>query len=184
MRTVFLFLMMCFAACGPKQAAPVVTDTTTVTVAMSHVDMKSGDALAVPDALSASVHKALKNAGVTATHLAVADYPAQLNKRTLPNHRAAALVDANGASALLVLVEAKATFYSQLRGQNRWVVNVEATAVSPKSPENALVRRFDVPVFLNYTHQREAEALVSAGPMISRRVERLVRDALTLAETP
>ena len=146
--------------------------------------MKSGAVIAVPDALSAQVQKALNKVGVQASPMAVSDYPDNLNKRTMANHRAAALVEAGKPSGLLVLVEAEATFYSQLRGQNRWVVRVEATAVSPGSPENAIVRRFDVPVFLNYTHQREAEALTSAGPTISRRVERLVRDALTLAEAP
>ena len=184
MRTFFVFLVIALAACGPKQAPPAATDGTAITLAMSHVDMKTGAVIAVPEALSAQVQKALNKVGVHASPMAVADYPANLDKRTMPNHRAAALVEAGKTSGLLVLVEAKATFYSQLRGQNRWVVRVEATAVLPGSPENAIVRRFDVPVFLNYTHQREPEALASAGPTISRRVERLVRDALSLAEAP
>ena len=184
MRILIGFLLIVMTACGPKQTPPAATEGASITLAMSHVDMKSGAVIAVPDALSAQIQKALKKVGVQATPMAVSDYPANLDKRTMPNHRAAALVETGKPVGLLVLIEAKATFYSQLRGQNRWVVRVDATAVSPGAPENAIVRQFDVPVFLNYTHQREAEALTSAGPTISRRVERLVRDALTLAESP
>ena len=184
MRTLFMTLFTLLVACGPKQAPSAATTGASVTLAMSQVQMKSGEVIAVPEALSRQINKALTKAGVQTTALPVSEYPDTLNKRTMPTHRASALVEVANQPSLLVLVEAKALFYSQLRGQNRWVVSVEATAVAADSSENAIARRFDVPVFLRYNHEREAEALSTAGPTIARRVERLVRDALSLAEAP
>ena len=182
MRYVFVFLLPLFVACGVKKSPKNAVEPVPFTLAMSQIVMKSGEVIEVPERLSKQITQPMAKRGYQISTYPVSKYPRDLNKRTMPAHRAAAL--AGDTEGLFVLVEAKALFYSQLRGQNRWVVNVEATALSGNSLETAIVRRFDVPVFLQYTHQREGEALESAGPTIARRVERLVRDAVSLAEAP
>ena len=81
----------------------------------------------------------------------------------------------------MVLVEAVARFYSQLRGQYRWEVSVEATLLDPAKPEEAIVEQFDIPVFLRFQHEREPEALSAAGAELERRLQRLLDDVATLS---
>ena len=182
MRYLVILLLPLVLACGVKKTPRPAVTPVPFTLAMSQIVMKSGEIIDVPEELSSAITKVMAKEGYPVAPYPVADYPSGLHKRTLPAHRAAAL--AEGREGLLVLVEAKALFYSQLRGQNRWVVSGEATALSPAAPEHAIVRRFDVPVFLRYTHEREAEALASAAPTIAERVQRLVHDAVSLTESP
>lgn len=76
-----------------------------------------------------------------------------------------------GADATL-LVETAPVFYSELSGQYRWTVGVKVTlAIGGKHVQEAA---FDVPVFLRYHHQREADAVEAAAPVVSRRVGELL----------
>lgn len=182
MRSLFISMMALLMACAPKTAPQAAADATPVTLAMSHVEMDSGRVVQVPERMADHLTRALTKNGYQSTLLAVEDYPSELKARTKAPHRALFLAKARGSNTLFVLVEAKALFYSQLRGQNRWVVSVEATALSDHSIENAIVERFEVPVFLRYNHEREPEALATAGPTIAQRVSRMVQDARALAE--
>lgn len=69
--------------------------------------------------------------------------------------------------ASLLLVETAPVFFSELNGQYRWTVAVHVTLVADGTFNEA---RFDVPVFLQYHHQREAEAVEAASPVVERRV--------------
>lgn len=73
-----------------------------------------------------------------------------------------------GPDALL-LVETDAAFYSQISGRYRWTVSVTLT-LAPAG----LTETFEVPVFLQFHHEREAEALAAATPVIVRRAGDLV----------
>ncbi len=77
----------------------------------------------------------------------------------------------------MLLVETRPGFYAEMNGQYRWVVGVTLTLSSGASRPNQQVV-FDVPVFLRYHHQREAEAVDAASGVVARRVAELVDDWL------
>jgi hypothetical protein len=79
-----------------------------------------------------------------------------------------------GAAKTLLLIEAKATYYSQLNGYFRWVVGVKATVADPDRPLALLEKRMSVPVFLRFNHQREADAVVAASHHIKKGVGELL----------
>jgi hypothetical protein len=68
-----------------------------------------------------------------------------------------------------LLVETETSFYSELSGRYRWNVHVVAS-IEPAGVSES----FDVPVFLQFAHEREAEAVSAAAPVIARRVGELV----------
>ena len=182
MRILWIPLVMAILACAPKTMQTPTTPSFPFTLSMSHVDMRSGNTLDVPEKFEATVVQSLNNRHAI-TRLPVDQYPDDLARRSLPAQRAHRLSDHAKNSGVFVLVEAKARFYSQLRGQNRWVVSVETTAFNANHPDETLTRSFEVPVFLQFTHQREAEALESAAPTIAVKLKRLLRDAEAWSES-
>lgn len=93
-----------------------------------------------------------------------------LAKSTTGQRRLELLAEAGAEASLLVLVESSARFFSQMNGQYRWTVEVRLHVVPRARPEAALTDAFEVPVFLIYDHEGEAEALVGALPVIERRL--------------
>ena len=79
-----------------------------------------------------------------------------------------------GDATVIVLMEASARFFSQMNGQYRWTVDVRLTL----APSGQLVAEvhddFEVPVFLQFDHEAEAEALIGALPVIERRLGALL----------
>lgn len=73
----------------------------------------------------------------------------------------------------LLLVETEAAYFSQLNGRYRWTVDVTLTLVPA-----GLSDTFEVPVFLEFQHEREEQALAAATPVIARHVGDLVDDWL------
>lgn len=72
----------------------------------------------------------------------------------------------------LLLVETAPVFFSELNGQYRWTVAVHVSLVAVDGTFSEA--RFDVPVFLQYHHQREAEAVEAASPVVERRVGEVI----------
>lgn len=71
------------------------------------------------------------------------------------------------AGAPVLLVETRPVYYSELNGQYRWTVGVVVTLQGGETPST---RSFDVPVFLQYHHQREADAVDAAAPVVARKI--------------
>ena len=180
-RLVLICCGLLLAGCAVK-TSPVANpvDQLPSVLAVTHISMESGEPIAAPEALSARVEAQLKHNGYVVKILSADALPADFSRRRLPTHRAAAIGEQG--EGLVVLVEAVARFYSQLRGQYRWEVSVEATLLDPTKPEEAVAESFVIPVFLRFQHQQEAEALSAAGPELERRLQRLLDDVAPLAE--
>ena len=90
-----------------------------------------------------------------------------------------------GTDAPLVLVVSTfARYSSQLGGRYRWTVQVEASLAPAATPQDAVVSEFSVPVFLQYHHQRDADAVEAAIPVIERQVGHLLDQVLGGMEAP
>ncbi len=72
-------------------------------------------------------------------------------------------------SDMQLLVETSASFYSFIGGRYRWTVTVILTLSSKESPGDEQQERFEVPIFLDHDHEREAEAIAEAAPFIGQR---------------
>ena len=179
-RPMLICLLCLLVACAPKTvgvANPV--DNLPSRLAMTQIAMETGDPVAPPAALSERLEAQLKRNGYAVTTIPIDGLPADFARRRLPTHRAAAIGEQG--DGLVVLVESVARFYSQLRGQYRWEVSVEATLMHPSKPEEAIVEQFEIPVFLRFQHEQEAEALSAAGAEIERRLQRLLDDVAPLS---
>lgn len=75
---------------------------------------------------------------------------------------------AAGGAEPLLLVETAPVFYSELNGQYRWTVGVKVAVVTDGQAVQSV--SFDVPVFLRFHHEREADAVDAAAPVVARRV--------------
>jgi hypothetical protein len=173
-------IMVCLlTACAPKTpkvATPVKGLPSRL--AVTQISMATGAPVAPPAGLSKRLETQLKRNGYAVTTVPVAGLPADFARRRLPAHRAAAIGEHE--DGLVVLVESVARFYSQLQGQYRWEVSVEATLMHPSKPAQAIVERFKIPVFLRFQHEREPEALSAAGAGIERKLQHLLDDVATL----
>lgn len=78
------------------------------------------------------------------------------------------------SGGLLVLVESSARFFSQMNGRFRWTVEVKITLAPANDPDRAVIDSFEVPVFLQFNHEGEDEALIEGLPVIERRLGALL----------
>jgi len=136
---------------------------------------RSGGVHTVPDALSSALEDAATARGLSPQPLPD-DLDAVFGQRRSTPHRMGWVVE-QGAG-LAVLVEADVTYTSLLAGRYRWTVTGTATVAMALAPEQAVSVPFNVPVFLRFHHQREADALAEAAPVIAHHVGVLLDDFL------
>ncbi len=74
----------------------------------------------------------------------------------------------------LLLVETQAQFFSQLEGRFRWTVDVQFHLIAVDG--TTYMRKFSIPVFHQFHHQREQESLEAAEGQIVRKLEGLLDD--------
>lgn len=118
-----------------------------------------------PERLDAALLAALTERNLQPTLVAPERYVDTFASRRDTSRRLEAL-DLGGP---VLLVETEAAYYSLISGRYRWTVGVRLT-LAP----DGLTQTFDVPVFLQFQHEREADALAAATPVIARRVGELV----------
>ncbi len=165
-----LLPLLLLVGCIPK-VPPVVLDTVQpVTVALVFDQEDASEVLPVPEALSASIVELLE-----ARNLApelVTDLSA-FERRRATGQRMEWL--AERSDGLVLLVETRATYYSQIEGQFRWTVSAQATIGEGEYP---LDDRMQIPVFLRFGNEKEPEAVEQASGVLLRKLGRLVDTAL------
>ncbi len=164
-------------ACVPKPQP--VKSRTPLTVAVAVVEDRTDkrEVGAVPEEVTKKIVGALADRNLRpklVPHEAIAS--AFASRRTTP-HRLAHLAEGSDAD-LLALVETTATFYSQMNGRYRWVVQARVTMAKRNERDQAVVKELDFASFLDFDHQKEADALAAAAPRIGETVGRLADDFL------
>ena len=165
-----LLLSLVLGGCLPKAATVTAEQPVDVAVAALLSSVEDRPVEAAPDAVGEAL------AVVVAAHNLrpqPADGAALLEKRTTGS-RLALLAEGAGSPSLVLLVESEARYYSQLSGRYRWTITVTATVARSDAPGDGLTEQFEVPVFLQFHHEREPEALQAALPVIERRVSGLL----------
>jgi hypothetical protein len=164
-----------------KPAAPIGDGDGAPVVLVAVADPAGGETFDAPESFDAAILSVLadrKLAGEEGT----APWVPEFQHRHDSRQRIALLTapgdgrDGAGAAATLLL-ELQPAYYSELSGQYRWTVAVHATVIEHGAA--ALDSRFDVPVFLRYHHEREAEAVAASAPVVARHVGELLDTWLT-----
>jgi len=141
------------------------------------VNIDSGEQVELAGAFGEALLGAISAQGFTGVAMGATDIESADFGATRAEDRATAIViaAAQGVSQTLV-VEASASLFSQLQGQFRWVVSVDATLVKGggSSPTTETMS-VEVPVFLRYQHQGEDEAFDAAAPSLERALSPLLR---------
>lgn len=133
-----------------------------------------GPVTGLPDRVTDRVSRALTARDLTPAPLATDAFAADFGNARVTKQRVAWLAKGAGDAPLVVLIEAQALYYSQIEGRNRWTVDVTATIADPDQPEAALTSTFEVPVILQFVHEKEPRALEEAAPIIERQVGHLL----------
>ncbi|MBM4390111.1 MAG: hypothetical protein FJ090_03230 [Deltaproteobacteria bacterium] len=162
-----MVLGLLFACIKPTPTATAGAVPVAVATLMLPV---SGEASAAPPDFEMGLAPVLNAHGTIPTFSTSAADAGRLAARGDTAQRIAVLREAYPGAILLV--ETEPSYYSEMNGQYRWTVGVTLTITEGNAPPVAA--EFDVPVFLAYHHEREAEAVAAATPVVSRRVGQLL----------
>ena len=178
MRSLLSLMTLLVTACVKPAPPPQAAAPTTTAIATVVEYMDSTQVAGVPEAFSRSVGDVLAARNLPPRVVPTSQYAEGWARVRSSRHRLEELAGMAGDAELLLLVEAHAEYYSQLNGQYRWVVRVNATLSPAGDLDAAQSVAFDVPVFLFFYHEKDLAALESAIPVIERRVAAMVDDYL------
>ena len=163
-----LWLLACQPQVPPKKA----TSPVQIQVLAVQDNLLDRNSTTVPADLLSTLKTELSNANIQPT---IIDVPDSFQSIRQTEQRLDEL------EKPVLLIETKAEFFSQLEGRFRWSVNCKLTLKT--SNQSAFVREFDTPVFHQFHHQREAEAILAAEEVIRQQLRGLIEDYLR-SQTP
>lgn len=156
-----LMLLACIAKHEPQRAA----EPTPIDVAPVLSSVADARVTGATDPLSKALGDALVARNLQPNMLPTEQYLAAFQGTRDTRHR----VELLHVSRPTLLVETETSFYSELSGRYRWLVKATLT-LEPAG----LTETFEVPVFLQFQHEREPEAVSAASLVIARRAGELV----------
>ena len=173
MRHILLSLLL--LSCGPKPVEPALPNGASGVLLTTRSPVETGGWVAAPVSLGDAVMDALAQEGLTLQLVTLAGREAALGNARTDADRLGAIA---GDGGWVVMVEARARFFSQLEGRWRWVVEVRVCLGPADSLDRAVFDTFEVPVFLRHEHQGPESAIDAAAPLIGPKVARLLRQQL------
>jgi len=177
-------LLLLPTGCAPRQPIAHLASPARVAVAISFDDRTTGRPQEVDEVVRQAIAAPLQERNLTADFLAIDSFADDFETRRASSHRFARLASSAPDADLALLVEAQAAFYSQLSGRFRWTVTIKCTMGQPQSPELAVQRSFEVPVFLRFPHEGADAALQAAEDTLRRNIARLADTALAAPDAP
>jgi hypothetical protein len=159
--STFILMMGCQAVSSP----PVPSTSQPIHVLAVQDDISSRSIEGLPPELIKSIRTELSQFNIQPTFSTDNNFDVRQTEHRLHSMQKPAL-----------LIETKAEYFSQLNGRFRWVVYCKLTVVG--EDDTQISREFTTPVFHQFHHEREAEALVAAQDIISQELNRLMEDYL------
>jgi hypothetical protein len=170
-------LLLLAAGCVPKYQ-PVVLDTSRpIRVAFVFDHEEKPGVEGVPEDFAAGLLEVLTDRNLEPKRVATDDLSGAFERRRATAQRMEWLVDQGRGDELVLLVETRASFYSQISGRWRWTVSAKTT-LSTGEGSFPLDETMEVPVFLEFGHENEPDAVDEAVGVVARRLGRLVDTAL------
>lgn len=157
-----LILLACIGHHAPEMAeAGATLRLVSVVDSVANADVAAG-----PAALDLALAKQLSLRGI-----AVGPFDTSTALKSFSDHRdtRARLNSLPDPQSPTLLVETVPSYYSEMNGKYRWTVHV-VVSISPSEYS----KDFDVPVFLQFYHEREDAAVASATPVIAQHTAQLL----------
>lgn len=170
-------LFATLAGCMPKAAVVQAPAPLDVAIVAALEPLDAAEVLPVPADVGAALEALVTARNLRPQALEQQAWEGAFTKGRTTRFRVAHAALASDADLVLV-VEAFARYGSQLGGRYRWTVQVTASLAEVARPEEAVTRSFEVPVFLQHHHEREAEAVQAATGVIERQVGLLLDQVL------
>jgi hypothetical protein len=166
-------------SCVPKVPRQKLASATPIVVAYVVDPAYAGAPVTAPEALKEAVARELAD-----RNLSVVEAPLEaLGGGAITDARKAALRGFNAEAPYTLLVELRVHFFSQLDGRYRWEVGTSLTASQRGGVETR--DAFELPVILQYDHEKERAAITSASSDIATRLGVLLDGLLSnAAEKP
>jgi hypothetical protein len=173
-----LLLLVVAAGClkpKPPLAAAVAED---VAVAAVRTEYDSRQVVAAPLRLRDELLAELSSRNLRPTAIPEAELPGLLGKGNSRFHLGQ-VAARDGGAELIVLAEAEASFYAQVAGRYRWTVACTLSVADRDELDGATTVSFEVPVFLQFSHEKEDAALAEATPVIRRKLGEMLDQVLS-----
>jgi len=171
-----LILLVCLAlasGCIPKVPPVVLESERPVVVAMVFDQEDAPDVLGVPDDFQTQLVDLLTSRNLKPLLVPTDEFSGAFEKRRATGQRMQWLADGARDGELLLLVETRSSFYSQISGQWRWTVSVKAT-LGEAGADFPLDETMEIPVFLRFGNEAEPEAIDESVGVVKRRLGRLL----------
>ena len=172
-----LLSLLLALACVPKQGVVVAPTAMDVAVVTALEPLESAQVQAMPDDVAARIDAAQSARNLRPTAVDPSTWEGAFTKGRTTRFRVSHVAVATDTDLVLV-VETFARSGSQLNGRYRWTVQVVASVAPGDRPEDLVTSEFNVPVFLQYHHEKEPEAVSAAAPVIERQVGHLLDQVL------
>ncbi len=175
-----LVVVGALVASGCIQRTPVVRldNATPVLVAFVHDPEGAGGAHDVPEPLKSAVTEELGRRNLQAEVVPFAQVEEAFSRLRASPRRFEVLSQQPSEAPLLLLVETRATFFSQMQGRYRWQVGARLTGHTRGASGDPTVRSVEDAVTLLFDHERAPEALREAAPRIAAATGTLFDDLL------
>ena len=168
--------LLCFG-CIPKVPRQRLDNATPILVGYVVDPTYSGDATTAPDSLKEAIAKELEG-----RNLSVVEVPLEVLKDgRITDTRKVALKNHQPDAPYFLLVELRVHFFSQLDGRYRWEVASSLTAMKNDGVETR--DAFELPVILQYDHEKQSAAINAASTDIATRLGVLL-DGLLSTSAP
>jgi glycosidase len=167
-------ILVVAAGCLPQVPVARLVAPTRVAVAMV-VDFDDQVAVAeVPPGLSERLQTALGIRNLVPRQVPFADYAPSFATTRDTLRRLARVAELSEGAPLVLLVETKAQFFSQLNGRYKWTVVTRVTLLDPHAPDRAQTTDLDYPAILDFDHEREPAALLAVATLVADKIGILV----------
>lgn len=173
-----LAALLC-AGCLHRVAPQRLADPLPISLAM--LEDRGDETRALPEEASARVVHELEDRNLVIHELAPEPLFGGVHNS---QQRFAALQAASGNAPFVLLVETRAAYYDLLEGQYRWVVYARLTAWHRGARTEPAVDNSEIPVFLQYAHQREGAALDAAARVLAEKAAELIDGFIAPGVTP
>ncbi len=165
--------LLALAGCLTRSAPPRLSHLTPVAVAYVVDDEQTGVVKEAPPAFGEAVAKALLESNLEARPVPWDKYAEEIRGRRDTPARFQKLAQLGADAPFLLLVETKATFFSQLNGRYRWEVTAKASAARKGGEVDPVSNELDAPALLEYDHERAPEAIGYTATQIAERIASL-----------
>ena len=90
-----------------------------------------------------------------------------------PVQRAHLLAENHPESDLVLVIQTKAEYFAQMQGRYRWVVTAHLVLTDPQALSRTIEETVEIPVFMQFHHERDEAVLESAVPALEQVVVKM-----------